>query len=663
MKLRPKMIIRIGVPALLIVFVLSLIAYLFSSALLTGESKEILGNMAEKYARQVESYLEKQVVLVEGLALSMTKVERSAEELQAELSHLAANNSDISDIYVGFPDKSFVTASNWDAPSDYDPTSRPWYTKAADSQGEAVITDIYTDSITGKMVLTVAAPIRQNNRLAGVVGMDVFVDSVAQMVNEIKAYTTGKAFVLNSAGNFVAHKEYGLEDNVLEISNGIYQEVGRQILAHEEHFFRADKAGVSTFFDVSEIAHTDWVLVMDVPVAEVLEPSRTLAVFMSIVGFVSIAILLGQVLFTAHSIAKPIDELSHDLENLAKYQLALADDAPCIRYGNAGGEIGLMAKSLEKVIRVMRLLIERVNNMSTNIHDTSTGLADSSATSSDATQEISTSIAALAEAVSDQTAQMQKATTIAESMEKLLETNSQAQESLAEAAGGVIRAKETGVEAIAQLISTTQLVSGSAEKVNRVISDSNASAIQIENASNMIKAIASQTNLLALNAAIEAARAGETGKGFAVVADEIRTLAEQSNKFAEEIAAIVAGLTHNTNEAVSIMSSVLDTVKLQSGKVNETKVQFDAISDEIKVANAAVQNLSSIQEELGKVKNRFFKIIKDLTILAEENTASTEECSAAVEEQVAISETIEATSGHLATASKDLAYMIRKFHL
>ena len=53
----------------------------------------------------------------------------------------------------------------------------------------------------------------------------------------------------------------------------------------------------------------------------------------------------------------------------------------------------------------------------------------------------------------------------------------------------------------------------------------------------MIREIAGKTNLLALNATIEAARAGEAGKGFAVVASEVKSLATQTARSTEDIAA------------------------------------------------------------------------------------------------------------------------------
>jgi methyl-accepting chemotaxis protein len=77
----------------------------------------------------------------------------------------------------------------------------------------------------------------------------------------------------------------------------------------------------------------------------------------------------------------------------------------------------------------------------------------------------------------------------------------------------------------------------------------------------LIQAIAGQTNLLALNATIEAARAGEAGRGFAVVASEVKSLAAQTARATEEIAAQIGSIqsaTADAAQAIEQVSTVID---------------------------------------------------------------------------------------------------------
>ncbi len=83
---------------------------------------------------------------------------------------------------------------------------------------------------------------------------------------------------------------------------------------------------------------------------------------------------------------------------------------------------------------------------------------------------------------------------------------------------------------------------------------------QIEQVVQLINKIAGQTNLLALNATIEAARAGDAGKGFAVVASEVKSLAAQTARATDGIAAQIAGLQEATGKSVDAIRQISDRI-------------------------------------------------------------------------------------------------------
>ena len=98
---------------------------------------------------------------------------------------------------------------------------------------------------------------------------------------------------------------------------------------------------------------------------------------------------------------------------------------------------------------------------------------------------------------------------------------------------------------------SVKALAGTAQKIGDVV--------------KLINDIAGQTNLLALNATIEAARAGEAGKGFAVVASEVKSLASQTAKATEEIAAQVSAIQNATSDSVNRIDRIGQVI----GEINQ----------------------------------------------------------------------------------------------
>ncbi len=102
---------------------------------------------------------------------------------------------------------------------------------------------------------------------------------------------------------------------------------------------------------------------------------------------------------------------------------------------------------------------------------------------------------------------------------------------------------------------------------------------------DFISGIAGPTNLLALNATNEAARAGEAGKGFAVVASEVKSLANQTAKATEQIAAQIAAIQSATGDTVG----AIDTIGKTIAEIDEIAA---AIAAAVEEQGAATQEIA-----------------------------------------------------------------------
>lgn len=662
MKLKKKMLLFIMGPVFLVIITFSLVSYFYSNNFLLEDAKKLMNAEASYYGTKLESILVQKTTYVDASTHSIENSIGNDADMLSYLTYLSNHVKGTLGFYVGFQDKKYLDGTGWIPDSGFDPTTRVWYTSAMENSSVA-LSPPYLNASDNTLIITLSKKLMKNNAPVGVVSNDISMNEFSELVNSITIKESGKAYLLNQRGNFLLHPQYGLNDNIDSVDGGAFSKLKDFLTSSSSTTFRYKAQGVEKLYAKYNIAGSDWILLLDAPTSEILAASNTLGIFMMILGLVSLILLALIIYWNAVSIVKPILMLTSCIEGMVAYDFTLTEKSPSVIFSKNKDEIGTISRALIKVKNTVKDILVNINDIANQVSASSEELSASSDQSASLAEGVAMAVHDISEGVIHQTDSMTSGNRAMEIMEEALSDNEKVIEALNTETRSVLLAKENGISTISQLVEATETSKKSAIKISGVIEGTNEKAIAISAASDMIKSIADQTNLLALNAAIEAARAGEAGKGFAVVAEEIRKLAEQSNSFTEEIKDIVNDLTSKTSEAVSIMATVGEMVGRQTQKVDETKEQFDIISNAIDSNRKEIEKLNKSKEKLLETKESLSHIIHTLSDLTNNNAESARIAAESTGRQTASSQEVASASLGLAEMSQDMINMISKFKI
>lgn len=276
--------------------------------------------------------------------------------------------------------------------------------------------------------------------------------------------------------------------------------------------------------------------------------------------------------------------------------------------------VGDIQKSAELVLSSGDELVHVTSNTSHNANDISAAVEDISKGAVSQAEEIETATGN----VNDMGRLIED---IVDNIGRLDETSKVMQQS-----------ENASSEIMEQLFESNDKTVEAIHKISANISATDESVKQIEDAVSLISNLASQTNLLSLNASIEAARAGEAGKGFAVVATEIQQLAEQSDNAAKQISEIIEVLAQNSRNSLDKMDEVNERLQDQQTKFQETKEQFQGVSEGIDASRDGTDKINGQAQECNVARTSVIDVIQSLSAISQENAASAQETSASMQE-------------------------------
>jgi methyl-accepting chemotaxis protein len=296
-------------------------------------------------------------------------------------------------------------------------------------------------------------------------------------------------------------------------------------------------------------------------------------------GLVIVAILIGAAVWSTFNIARPIRRISAVLLGLAN-----GERRQEVPYTDRFDEVGEAARAAE----AFRANLARVEALEAEQREFQENAAQ--ARKRDLVllaNEFQQSVGEVVDNVAEAAEQLQAAagvlTQTAAQGQHLSSVVAEASEETSANVNSVATAAEELASSVSEIASQVNdsdaLVKDTvrrAERTDGCVKQLGEATQRIGEVIGLINAIAGQTNLLALNATIEAARAGDAGKGFAVVASEVKSLAGQTAKATDEIAATIGQIQSLTGDAVQSIEEIGDAVR----RISDVSVALAAAIEE-----------------------------------------------------------------------------------
>lgn len=591
--------------------------------------------------------------------------------LAALFEKIALQNELITNMYLGTEEKKFtIYPADYPLPSEYDPTTRPWYTPAKIAKNEQfIITDAYLDAGTDNYLVTVSLPLFKDEKLYGVLGVDLSLEKLTASIANTKVGNTGYVILTDKDGSLLAYKDKELVRKNENISSlPIFKE-------------RNDK---NIYLDIDQVTYvsdkdeeTGWEIFSVISQEEIKSFSNQISQNMSsrivdadkklqsiftkllsaqvIIILILLAISIVTSLFFAKYFIQPIKKLSTFLKDVANGDLTRKMEV------KSKDEISALFISVNHMIDSLRNMASKMNDLILEVEKDSNVLNNQAGVSTHVTSIVSSAMDEVASGTEQLTSDMFN-------ISAHVEKNDIAVRSMSERISKIVEYAQDTKAVTAEGQRATENMKN---KMNRIVIQSIDSTTimkkldqklqTINDITAFIQDIAEQTNLLSLNAAIEAARAGEQGKGFAVVAQEVKKLAEQSRDSVEKISALITEIQRDSSKALENIDIGRESAVQGAEMVKNTADSYDNMIQFIEHLITEIDKIAGASVILSSSSQSISSSVDSVIAISEETSAGVEEVTSMTKEQQQSVHDVKNISDNLHKLTFELRELIKHF--
>ncbi|MDY0199673.1 MAG: methyl-accepting chemotaxis protein [Tenuifilaceae bacterium] len=446
--------------------------------------------------------------------------------------------------------------------------------------------DVHTEELANILMTSIMAPIRRNGEFIGVIGIDISLENMGNIISEIMPFDGTVSYLLADDRTVVAHTNKELIGKKLlpslKADTTIFDKAIRTTHNREYDSFEYKNPYDGNDYIVAMVpivignSPFTWTLAIEAPVKVVMKKANAIFYRSLIFGVLGLVLMYIIIWVIATRLVSPIKESVEFAKQIADGDLNVKIKI------NREDEVGELMGTLEGMAAKLKNIIGEIISSSDDLVGSSDELLSSSN-----------------QILSGASGQASSSEEISASMEEMVANiqqnndNSRATEKIAQKASDEVK---NGYE-------SSKLALEAMTKIDGRIS--------------IITEIAKQTNILALNAAVEAARAGEYGKGFAVVAAEVKKLAERSQEAAKEIVDLTKHGVSISNQSGNELSAIIPEIERTAELVKEISMSSAEQQIGAEQVNNAIQELNLVTQQNTETANVSAGKASDLAELAD----------------------------------------------
>jgi methyl-accepting chemotaxis protein len=577
-------------------------------------------------------------------------------------------------------------------------------------KGQVVISQPVFSKATGNLVIAIAAPVKADGKIVGVVIASVPTTYIANLMSSAQLGETGEAYLINADSFMITPsrneeklKTLGKIKTRSELELKIDTYASQHVLSGFDGLSEyKDYLGNNVIGAFHWIPEQKWGVIAEQDTSEAFKAANQLMNVIIALVIIAFILIVFIALLISNSIAKPIQtmakvavlmsegkidqnvtyksrdeigELADSFREMISFQKSIAQSAEQLSNGDLTAEItpksdeDVLGVAFERMLVNLREAIKSVAENANNLNHASTQLAQASNQAGQATSQIATTIQQVASGTTQQT---EAATHSAASVEQLRR-----------AIENVSKGAQAQAEAVSKMAALTGTLSTSITQVagnaNAVSVESNNAATAARDGSSTVADTIEGMESIREKVGFSAKKVQEMGNRsdqIGAIVETIDDIASQTNLLAlnaaieaaragehgkgfavvaDEVRKLAERSSAATKEIGSLIRGIQETVSEAVTAMNESALEVETGTERASKAGTALEKILKAAEAVNEQAQLAANAVSHMGSLSNELVAAADDVSAIVEENTAATEEMAAGSSEITQAIDNIA--------